>query len=93
MILLIRLVSAIFSILNLLIIARVIISWVRPSFDDPRWRTVLEFIYKFTEPILGPIRRILPTGNIGLDFSPIIAFIVLNIIRNFIIQILASLAF
>lgn len=83
-----RTISAIFEILNLLIIGRVIISWVRPNPSDMRWRKVIKFIYDITEPILGPIRELLPSGGIlGLDLSPIIALFALSIVRNFIINI------
>jgi len=83
-----RTISAIFEILNLLIIGRVIISWVRPNPGDVRWRKVIKFIYDITEPILGPIRELLPSGGIlGLDLSPIIALFALSIIRNFLINI------
>lgn len=83
-----RTISAIFEILNLLIIGRVIISWVRPNPGDMRWRKVIKFIYDITEPIIGPIRELLPSGGIlGLDLSPIIALFALSIIRNFLINI------
>ncbi len=91
--LLIWLVRMLFTVLNWLIIIRVIISWVRPNSIDPRWRKMLTFIYKVTEPILGPIRRLLPTGGLGIDFSPLIALFALMIIRNFILSLLSSLMF
>jgi len=88
MFILARTISAIFEILNLLIIARVIISWVRPSPSDMRWRKIIKFIYDVTEPILGPIRDLLPSsGILGIDVSPLIALFALSIIRNFIINI------
>ncbi len=89
--LLISTVSTLFTILYWLIIGRVIISWIRPDYNDPRWRKILSFVYNATEPILGPIRSLLPTGNMGIDLSPIIALIALSIIRNFLINILRSL--
>jgi YggT family protein len=88
MFILARTISAIFEILNLLIIGRVIISWVRPNPGDTRWRKVIKFIYDITEPILAPIRELLPSGGIlGLDLAPIIALFALSIIRNFLINI------
>ncbi|MCF8008341.1 MAG: YggT family protein [Halanaerobiales bacterium] len=88
--LLIWLVSTVFTVINWLILFRVIISWIRPDVDNPQWRKLLSIVYKITEPILGPIRRIIPTGKIGIDFSPIIAFFALSIIRNFVINLLRS---
>lgn len=93
MVVIIRLVSAIFTLLNWLIIIRVIISWLRPTQVDPRWRKILAFIYQVTEPILGPIRRLLPVGRMGIDFSPLVALLALMIIRNFVLGLLRGLIY
>jgi YggT family protein len=53
-----------------------------------RWRKIIKFIFDVTEPILGPIRELLPRGGIlGIDVSPLIALFALSIIRNFLINI------
>ncbi len=83
-----RIIDAAFEIINIMIIIRVILSWLQPTISDARWRKAINLIYKFTEPILEPIRRILPTGSIGIDFSPLVAIFALSIIRNFIFSIL-----
>lgn len=93
MFILVRIISAVFEILNLLIIGRVIISWIRPNPSDARWAKVIKFIYDVTEPILGPIRELLPRGGIlGIDISPLIAIFALQIIHGFIRDVLISLA-
>jgi len=93
MFILVRIISAVFEILNLLIIGRVIISWIRPNPSDARWGKVIKFIYDVTEPILGPIRELLPRGGIlGIDISPLIAIFALQIIHGFIRDVLISLA-
>ena len=57
-----------------LILIRALISWVNP---DP-YNPIVQFLYKTTEPILQPIRNILPIGfRFGIDISPIIAFYIL----------------
>ena len=89
--LLVELIDLLFSIVSWMIIIRVIISWIRPDFNDPRWRKILTFIYKVTEPILAPIRDLIPTGNIGIDISPFIAYLALSIVRRFIIKLLYGL--
>ncbi|MDD4309523.1 MAG: YggT family protein [Candidatus Cloacimonetes bacterium] len=66
----------IIQVYNLLIFGRVIASWV---IRDPENR-IFHFLYATTEPILGPIRKIMP--QMGLDFSPIIAYFLLNIIAK-----------
>ena len=92
MMMLVRLIGAGFTFIYWLIIFRVIISWVRPNFSDSRWRKILKFVYQVTEPILAPIRELLPTGSMGIDLSPLIALIAIMIIRNFVMQILWGLA-
>lgn len=73
------LVSIIIQAINLLIIGRIIISFIPNMYNNPIGR----FIYDTSEPILAPIRRMLPdTGMI--DFSPLVLFIILNLIQRFL---------
>jgi YggT family protein len=53
---------------------RIILSWFPISPDSPM-AGVFSFLYTVTEPVLGPVRRLLPpvgVGGMGLDLSPII---------------------
>ena len=60
---------------TLLILGRVLLSWV-----DPRGRTQLgAFVYSATEPFLAPVRRVLPPTGV-LDLSPLIVLIVLSLL-------------
>ena len=69
--------NAICVLLNLYLLAlfaRIILSWFPISPDSPM-APVFSFLYNITEPVLGPIRRMLPpvgVGGMGLDLSPII---------------------
>jgi YggT family protein len=67
----------------LLILARVIISFTRMDPYNPIRRTV----YELTEPILAPIRRILPPTS-GLDFSPLIALLLLELLRMLLFRLI-----
>lgn len=59
--------------LEIAIIGRVLLSWV-----DSRGRSALaQFLIMFTEPVLAPVRRFLPSGG-GLDFAPLIVILVLG---------------
>lgn len=74
------------QIIEFLILIRVILSWLPLD----RSNVIISAIYTLTEPILGPIRNLLfksPLGGSGmmLDFSPLIAFIILRIISNLIL--------
>jgi len=59
-------------------------SWM-PNIDY--YHPAVRFIYTATEPILAPFRRILPTIG-GIDFSPILVFLVIDFIRGAIVQAL-----
>lgn len=62
-------------VLWFLILARVIISWTNPRSGGG----LVAFIYQATEPILAPIRRVLPPTG-GIDWSPLIAILLLGVI-------------
>ena len=70
-----------------LILIRALISWVNP---DP-YNPIVQFLYKTTEPILYPIRKILPL-SFGIDISPIIAFLAIMFLRSFIVNTIMDLA-
>jgi len=72
-----------FSILFFILIVRVIMSW----FSVNPYNDIVQIIYKITEPILRPFRK-LPLRLGPLDFSPMIAFMVLWFIRDVVVGIL-----
>ena len=81
--LLIYLIDLFFTLLNLAILARVLLSWVRV---DP-YHPAVEFLYQITEPILAPLRQVIP--RIGMvDISPIIALLLLQIIQEVLLAII-----
>ncbi len=57
-----------------LILIRALISWVNPDPFNP----IVQFLQRVTEPILAPIRRLLP--QMPIDISPLIAFLILFLI-------------
>jgi YggT family protein len=70
------------------VIARAVLSWVSP---DP-YNPIVRFIYNLTEPVLLAIRRRLPMGFSGLDFSPIIVILVIIFLQRFLVRTLDTLA-
>jgi YggT family protein len=71
-----------------IIVIRALISWVSP---DP-YNPLVRFLYRVTEPVLRPVRRILPIGGMGIDFSPLIVIIVIYVLRILLVRILIQLA-
>jgi YggT family protein len=59
----------------LLIIARVLLSWTNPRGGGG----LTAFIYQATEPILAPIRRVLPPTS-GIDWAPLVAMLLISAI-------------
>ena len=71
------------TVLTLLILARVVISWVMPGSGGG----LVAFVYAATEPLLAPIRNLLPATG-GFDFSPLIALLILQVITRIVGQLL-----
>jgi YggT family protein len=70
---------AILWIIQWLVIVAAMISWVSP---DPR-NPIVQFLYRSTEPLLRPFRRLLPPARTGgIDFSPILVILVILFIRT-----------
>jgi YggT family protein len=70
------------SALMLLVIARVVVSWVAPSGGGG----LVAFIYQATEPFLAPIRRFVPPSG-GLDWAPLIAMLVLGLLLRAVVRL------
>ncbi len=64
--------------------ARIILSWF-PVEPGSGLASVYGFLYAITEPVLGPIRRVIPPlgmGGMGLDLSPLVVFFGISILRG-----------
>lgn len=79
----IQLIHIIFTLYSIAIILRVLLSWLQVSYYHP----VAHFLYRITEPLLAPLRRyISPMG--GLDFTPMVALIILWIVERLLVMVL-----
>ena len=79
-----RLVGFISWVLELytwVIIAAALISWVNP---DP-YNPIVQFLRRVTEPVLRPIRRVLSRYQTGLDFSPLVAILIIQFVKYVIL--------
>ncbi len=61
------------------IIGRALLSWFDPRYSNP----VSRFLYEVTEPILAPIRRLMP-GGMMIDFSPLVALLIISMLRGMV---------
>lgn len=80
------LVAALFELYGWVIFARLVLTWIRLDLDHP----IVTFLYRVTEPVLRPARQLIPPAG-GLDFSPIIVFIVLRIVGSTLRMLLISI--
>lgn len=85
---LIHLIHWIANLYTLILFIRILLSWVSP---DP-YNPVVQFIYKVTEPILRPIRRYLPLQWGMIDFSPILAFFLIQVVERIIVQLIIKIS-
>ncbi len=86
-------VGALFLVYIILILIRVLMSWIPRMPYNPTLRAVLDFISETTDPYLNLFRRIIPPiggGGFGLDLSPMIGIIVLYILRGIVVALIAG---
>jgi len=96
----ITIISWVFQVYEFLILIRVLLSWFpglpgragnvdpdRPALDHP----VIRVLNQITDPVLAPLRRLIPPIGAAIDISPVIALILLEIIRRILIGILLRL--
>ncbi len=70
----------------LVLIVRVVLSWF-PINPNGMGATVAGFIYLATDPVLVPLRRVMPAlriGSVGLDLAPMALFFLITLVRGFI---------
>jgi YggT family protein len=84
-----RILEIALTILYWLILIRALISWVNP---DP-YNPIVQFLNNVTEPVLYPIRKILPFRlKLAIDISPLIAFFLIMFLRYFLVKTLLEAA-
>lgn len=74
--------NILFYALYIAIIGRIIMSFI----DQAGQMRITQILYEITEPILGPLRRIIP--SVGMfDFSPMIALLLLQFLQNLVVSV------
>ncbi len=83
-----RIVDIVLTLYMWIIIFRAVISWVNA---DP-YNKIVIFLYRVTEPVLRPVRRIIPLRNVGIDLSPIIVILAILFLQYFLVETIIQLA-
>lgn len=80
--LLFSIINNIFNLLQLLIVVRVVLSWI----DHDPYNQFIKLLYVITDTILEPIRDLIPLQTSGIDFTPMVAFVLLGFIKNILLS-------
>jgi len=78
-----KVVKGIFAILDLFVWARVILSWIS---HNP-YNEITKTVYTVTEPLLKPLRDLIPVTSMGIDISPFILLLALNMAESFALRV------
>lgn len=70
------------------LIVRALLSWVNP---DP-YNPIVQFLYKVTEPVLHPVRRVIGGYRLGIDLSPLVVILVIVFLQRFLVATLRDAA-
>ena len=81
-----KVLSILLTIYQYIVLGAVIISWVNADPNNP----IVRFLRQSTEPIFRPIRKLMPQAmyRTGIDFTPLIVFLLIVLIQNFIISLM-----
>ncbi len=74
-------ISWVLTLYTYLILAAALISWINP---DP-YNPIVQILRRVTEPVLRPIRNVLARYQTGLDFSPLVAILIIQFIQRVVL--------
>ena len=83
-----RVIDIILTVYMWIIIARALISWVNP---DP-YNKIVIFLYRVTEQVLRPVRRIIPRHSLPIDFAPLIVLLIIIFLQSFLVKTMLQMA-
>ena len=85
------LVSLVLLVVQLVLVVRVVLDWsvmlAGPAVPGSARSKALDVIYRITEPILAPVRKVLPplrAGGVSIDLAFIVVFLAIGVIRSFL---------
>lgn len=77
-------IAQLFQIIYVILVLRILLTWF-PNIDW--WKQPYKFMHDFSEPFFAPFRKIIPPFG-GLDVSPIVAFLVLQLVFDLVLKII-----
>mgnify|MGYP001021837282 CR=1 FL=1 len=80
----IRIADGLFTVFYIVLTARILLSWF-PVQPGGLLADIIDVLYSLTEPLLAPIRKIIPPiplGSMYMDLSPLILMLLVNFLRR-----------
>jgi YggT family protein len=84
-----KVLGVILNIYLWVIIIRALISWVNP---DP-YNPIVQFLVRVTEPVLRPLRKLIPAWKLGFDLSPVIAILIIYFLEIAVVDTLVRIGY
>ncbi len=79
----IQVVSVLLQVYSYVLLARALISWI-PNLDP--YNPIVQFLYQITEPVLEPIRKLVPPLGGMIDISMLIAFFGIMVLQQILVS-------
>ena len=83
-----KIINIVLFLAMLLLIVRAVFSWVKVN----PYNRFVRMVYNLTEPVLYQVRRRLPVVYNGMDFSPVVVFLIIIFLKEFLVRSLIALA-
>ena len=83
-----KVVELVFNLYIIILVGRVLISWVNP---DP-YNPIVRFLHNATDPVLDRVRRTIPLVFSGIDLTPLLVLIALQFLQQVVVRMLVHLA-
>ena len=80
----VEILSMVLQIYSYVLLARALLSWI-PNLDP--YNPIVQFLYQITEPVLEPIRKLIPPLGGMIDISIIVAFFAIMILQYMLVSL------
>ena len=84
-----KVLGVVLNIYMWVIIIRALLSWVNP---DP-YNPIVQFLTRVTEPVLRPIRKLVPAYRLGIDLSPLIVILIIYFLEIAVVDTLVRIGY
>ena len=84
-----RVLGVVLNIYMWVVIIRALLSWVNP---DP-YNPIVQFLTRITEPVLRPLRKLVPAYRLGIDLSPLIVILIIYFLEIAVVDTLVRIGY